>query len=159
MCQIFDVTENLENIWELTWCKFLYYMFPGRLCWLVSSVSWPRPALILRSYQSFQRFGSAASYTVTEAAGPPCIWLASWNELVMPGFSIWLNDSEYKERVPQVPFGWLISWKGTWHACRFIKNSICGWVFRFKNKIFSHRSRELLNSCPTHTQWHRSSVR
>jgi hypothetical protein len=48
MCQTFDVTENLENIWELTWRKFLYYMFPGRLCWLVSSVSWPRPALILR---------------------------------------------------------------------------------------------------------------
>ena len=31
-------------------------------------------------------------------------------------------------------------------------------VFRLK-KIFSRRSRKPLNPCPTHTQWHRSSMR
>ena len=32
-------------------------------------------------------------------------------------------------------------------------------VFRLKKKIFSRRSKKPSNPCPTHTQWHRSSLR
>jgi hypothetical protein len=33
------------------------------------------------------------------------------------------------------------------------------WVFWLKKKIFSRRSRKPPNPCPTHIQWHRSSIR
>lgn len=55
----------------------------------------------------------------------------------LPGFSICTIQRRgwYKGGVPQVPTGWLISGKGTWHACRFL-NEIDRWKKKESKKIW-----------------------